>query len=255
MRKDIQIPSVNVKGFKDMRRDIQVPFKVKGVEEEGVFKGNASLFDNKPDSYNDIIKKGAFLKTIKKGGRNRTGILMLYNHNASNVPPGVWTNLSENSQGLSVEGKFALKTSLGHDLYEIVKLSKETGAFSPGLSIGYDIVDFESNNKTKIRVIKEVELWEISIVNFPAKIGANVTTVKAIESASTEREFEKALRDAGLSKNAAQYVTKLCKGSLREAEVKEKTIRADGLKSIFNVLREVNESFPSEAKPYSNEHA
>ena len=54
-------------------KHINFPFnyelKTQG-QEEGFFSGFGSTFDNIPDSYNDIVMKGAFKKTLEKGGRN-----------------------------------------------------------------------------------------------------------------------------------------------------------------------------------------
>jgi len=76
---------------------------------------------------------------------------------------------------------------------------------------------------------------KISPVTFPAKVNANITKVKAITKANTERELEKALRESGLSKADAQYVVKLSKPSLRESEEKEeeKDLESKDLKGII----------------------
>ena len=79
---------------------------------------------------------------------------------------------------------------------------------------------------------------------FPANTRAGVTAVKAIENATTVRELERALRDAGLSKNAAQYVVKLCRPSLREAGVEESAIKEKeaGFQMMLSEIRRVNAS-------------
>ena len=44
-----------------------VKFEVKEVDEEaGVFTGYAATFSDRPDSWGDIIDKGAFKKTLKE---------------------------------------------------------------------------------------------------------------------------------------------------------------------------------------------
>lgn len=217
---------------------LDIPFEVKAadISEDGTFRGYGSLFDKKPDAHQDIISPGAFTETLAKGGRNKTGVAMLWQHRTDQIP-GVWMSLMEDKKGLASVGRLALKTRLGSDVYEILKLSAELGTFKLSQSIGYDAIEYEVDEKKKIRDLKKVDLWELSLVTFPAKLGATVISVKSIEDAKTERELEVVLRDSGLSKSAAQCVVRMCKPSLREA--------ADGigqgmLSCVLDGLKEVN---------------
>ena len=188
---------------------LDVPFEIKEVNEDGSFVGYGSTFGGKPDSYGDIVESGAFADTITKGGRNRTGIALLWQHNPDQ-PVGVWTSLVEDKKGLKAEGLLAMKTQKGAEAYELMKM-KAVG----GLSIGYSSMVEEYDKVAKVRRIKQAELWEISIVTFPANINARITVVKSIESASTPRELEAALREAGLSRTEALCAVSKMKG-LRE---------------------------------------
>ena len=209
-----------------------VPFEIKSLAEDGSFSGYGSTFGGDPDSYGDVIAKGAFSKSLAKGGRNGTGIAMLWQHN-SDQPVGVWPSIVEDSRGLAVQGKIAVDTALGKDAYTLLKM----GAIK-GLSIGYNTVDYEYNTETKIRTLKEVELWEISLVTFPANINATVTGIKAFEEAKTIREFEEALRDAGLSRKQTNYIISLCRDSFE----KERACRDGGIdaESILSAIRAAN---------------
>jgi HK97 family phage prohead protease len=218
---------------------LDIPFDVKAedITEEGTFKGYGSTFGGSPDAYGDIVVQGAFLSSISRGGRNKSGVPMLWQHQSSQVP-GVWTSLAEDKRGLKVEGKLALKTQLGSESYELMKL----GGIK-GLSIGYDVVTFETDAHRKVRYLKEVDLWEISLVTFPANTRARITSVKAIEEAKTERQMEQALREAGLSKAAAQYVVSLCRPSLRDSEEEDVEGEVEGslgINAILESLKAVN---------------
>lgn len=148
-------------------------FEVKNVQEDGTFQGMASTFDREPDSYGDVVAKGAFQKSLMAGGRNRNGqIPMHLNHDSSKIP-GIWEQVYETEQGLSVSGRLAIKTNLGRDVYELLKIGAKLS-----LSIGYSVVDFSYDRLTKIRTLKEVELFEISIVSTPAKITASIDSFK-----------------------------------------------------------------------------
>lgn len=192
-----------------MKEYLDVGFETKGIEEDGTFVGYGSDFKKEPDSYNDIIARGAFAESISKGGRNGFGVAMLYQHDSKQIP-GVWTEIEENARGLKVKGKLALDTTLGKDLHSLMKM--EPPAIR-GLSIGYEAKEAETDPKTKIRTLKKIDLWEISLVTFPANTRAQITGVKNFEDAKTLREFEAALRDAGLSRKEAVYITSLCKDS------------------------------------------
>ena len=124
---------------------------------------------------------------------------------------------------------------MAQEAYELMKV----GAIK-GLSIGFNPTVKEYDDNKKVRYIKEVDLWEISLVTFPANTRAKVTVVKAIEEANNVRDMENALREAGLSNSISKYIAKLCKPSLREAE----TVESDsGLLSILDSLRKTNTDF------------
>ena len=62
--------------------------------------------------------------------------------------------------------------------------------------------------------------------------------MKTIKDATTDpRSFEKALREAGLSKSAAEYVVSLCKNSLGEPG---RDVKDEPLDDLFAGLRKLN---------------
>ena len=230
------------------RQYLNVPFLIKSedIKEDGTFEGWGSLFDNNPDAHNDLVARGAFQETLAKGGRNGTGVMMGWQHDTRGMPPGVWLELREEPRGLRVKGQLALETQLGREAHEIMKLGAKTGTWRFSLSIGYDSLDEEfhtpKGNNRKVRTIKKADLWEISIVNFPAKLGATVNVVKdikeLIQQATTERELEKALRELDVfSKTDALHIISLLKTSLRDSGTK---VDDAGLSLILDSLKQVN---------------
>jgi len=192
---------------------IAVPFDLKDVSDDGTFKGHGAIFGNL-DSYRDVIRPGAFQKTLKKGGRNGFGVAMLLQHGRdSNMPAGVWTDLHEDNKGLANEGQLAMDVQRGREAHSLLKMKALRG-----LSIGYDFPRDKSGNIKKgaierdeeknITYLNEIDLWEVSLVTFPANLRAVVTTVKdiGIEHATTARELEAILRDSGYSKSKALAV-------------------------------------------------
>jgi HK97 family phage prohead protease len=130
-------------------------------------EGWASTFGN-TDSQNDIVMPGAFAESLKTRMPK-----MLWQHN-SDQPCGIWDSATETPQGLYVKGR-VLNTSIGNDAYELLK----AGAIDT-MSIGYSVIDATWDYESGIRSLKEVELWEVSLVTFPANEQAKITTVKAM---------------------------------------------------------------------------
>jgi len=75
-----------------------------------------------------------------------------------------------------------------------------------GLSIGFVSKQWAYDRDTDVRTLTEVELWEVSLVTFPANEAARITGIKAADVAGikTIRQAEQTLRDAGFSADAAK---------------------------------------------------
>ena len=175
-----------------MRDYLDIPFQVKAVDDSGVFSGYGSVF-GVVDSYEEVVAPGAFKESLE--GRVPS---LLWQHR-SGEPIGVYTSVKEDAVGLHVEGKLALKTTRGAEAYELLKM----GAIS-GLSIGFMTREDSYDRVTGVRTLKKVDLWEVSLVTFPANDAARVANVKSIESITTLSDAEAYLRDAGgLSKREA----------------------------------------------------
>ena len=168
-----------------MHDRLDVPFKIKAVSEDGLFSGYGSVF-GVIDSYKEVVAPGAFSESLSQ----RTPAL-LWQHR-SGEPIGVYSALREDQTGLYVEGKLALKTSRGAEAYELLKM----GAIS-GLSIGFVTRDDSYDRVTGIRTLKKVDLWEVSLVTFPANDAARISGVKSIETIESLADAEAFLRDAG----------------------------------------------------------
>ncbi len=187
-------------------KQMDISFALKALEEDGVFSGYASVFDV-VDSQRDVIKKGAFSNSIHD---RIDGVKLLWQHQVDQ-PIGCFTKIIEDSYGLFVEGKLLLDVQRGKEAYSLLK----SGALK-GLSIGYAVVDAHIDDEGLIRIITEVDLFEVSLVTFPANEGANVTNVKGKLPKST-REFEKFLRKSGFSRtHSKSIVAKGFKESLQD---------------------------------------
>lgn len=178
---------------------------IKEVSDAGVIVGYGSIFDDIPDSYGDVVMKGAFKQTIANHKADGTMPLMLWGHNSSELPIGDWVAMEEDQKGLYLEGKIDLEDPMGARVYSALKRKSVRG-----LSIGYETIKSTEDVKRKgVRRLEQLELWEVSPVNFPAKRTALVTDVKNIRESSlpTLSEFEEFLRKSGFSKTEATAIT------------------------------------------------
>lgn len=203
----------------------------KAIKEEndiGTVTGYGSIF-GVVDTYNDIVVKGAFEKSLKSRMP-----AMLLQHNTSDVI-GVWKVAKEDKNGLFLEGEINLKVQKGREIYELLK----QGALK-GMSIGFQTMDSEYNNEGK-RLLKEIDLWEVSIVTFPANTAANIDSVKS-SGVLSKRELEAVLRDAGLSISQAKAFIAEGYKAIDQSSKDEGDIQRDveevanGLKSILSTL-------------------
>jgi len=121
------------------------------------------------DSQRDIILRGAFAQTLS----GRTGEIKLLWQHQQDEPIGVFDRMFEDERGLYVEGRLLLDVRRAKEAMILLK----AGAIS-GLSIGYSPVRYCIDADTGIRLLAEVDLWEVSLVTFPANEVAGVTVVK-----------------------------------------------------------------------------
>lgn len=161
--------------------------ELKFKDDKMQFAGYASTFGG-VDSYGDTIIPGAYADTLKDRERP---VRMRWNHYGPII--GKWLSLVEDKKGLYVEGEL----TPGHSVAANVYASMKHGAID-GMSIGYMAEKTVETNGGSSRELHKVKLFEISPVEEPADINAKVDSVKsALETASTIREIEAALRDSG----------------------------------------------------------
>lgn len=205
--------------------DIQVKFD---DARRGFFSGYASKFGG-VDSYGDTVFPGAYKSTLEN--RNRP-IQMRWNHYGEVI--GKWTEIREDDEGLWVEGEL----TPGHSKAEDVYASMRHGAVT-GLSIGYRINKAAPNANEGLD-LHEIDLVEISIVETPADIAAEIANVKSvIESSTSLKEIESILREAGFSRNDATLLVGRVKSIAygeREQEVKRASEIAQAIAQLTKSL-------------------
>lgn len=165
------------------------PFEYKlATSDDGTFEGYGAIFNN-VDSHKDVIESGAFTDTLAEHRRANTMPAMLLMHGIDpvngEIPIGIWTGMQEDSKGLHVQGKLALKTQRGSEAYALMKM--EPRAAISGLSIGYRAKRFTihpagQKSDGRRRTLNAVHLGEVSLVTDPSNGLARVSSVKMMDA-------------------------------------------------------------------------
>lgn len=197
---------------------------IRAAGDDGTVEGYGSVFGLR-DTYDDVIQPGAFAASL--GAHRAAGTMpaMLWQHDPSE-PIGVWSEMVEDEKGLRVKGRLVLDAERGRAAHALLK----AGALN-GLSIGFMAKQWAYDRDSEVRTLTEIDLWEVSMVTFPAQGRARVTNVKSADVAgiATIRQAEKALRDAGFSTDAAgAYLAQVKRIVLAERDARDAAARATG---------------------------
>jgi len=230
---------VKQKSVKTEHKTIQ--FKADDFDEEqGIFSGYGAVFGN-VDSGGDIIEPGAFTKTIAEGWE-RVKILAL--HNDSWLPIGKPIELREDSNGLYIKAKIS-DTSMGRDIKVLLK----DGVLCE-LSIGYDPVAFDYDKDTGIRHLREIKLWEVSVVTWAMNPEATISDYKSARAVTDG--VEAIVKEAAAEVKAGRKISAGRLKSLQEASASMKT----ATKALDTIIKEATEK-PAKraAKPQARKSA
>jgi hypothetical protein len=194
--------------------------QIKATGDDGTVEGYGSVFGER-DSYDDVIAPGAFKGSLAAHKAVGTMPAMLWQHDGAK-PIGIWTEMVEDSKGLRIKGQLALETVLGKEAHALLKL----GALN-GLSIGFVSKQWTYDRDTDVRTLTELDLWEVSLVTFPANGKARVTNVKAADDLAAPKDAERLLRDAGFSKSdATAFVSRVMRMGEARRESADSTAAA-----------------------------
>ena len=210
-------------------KHFDVGFEIKAVNADGTVEGYGSVFGVR-DNYDDVIAKGAFVQSLKDHKAAGTMPAMLWQHDADK-PIGIWTEMIEDEKGLRIKGRLAMETVKGKEAHALLKM----GAIN-GLSIGFMSKEWAYDSGAEVRTLTAIDLWEVSLVTFPANEKARVTNVKSADEMATPKDAEKALRDAGFSKSdATAFVSRV----MRMGEVRSDSANstAVAMKAADRLLR------------------
>ena len=199
------------------------------VKDDGYISGYCSVF-GQVDTYDDTIEPHAYDAVVASG----TKPLMFFNHASYCVPIGVWDKLSVDGRGLFIEGRLNLNNKQGKEVFDALKFGSMNGL---SVAITMQDEDVECDDEG-IRHIKNVrELYEVSIVNFPADKNARISDIKS-DTIKSIRDVEHSLCEVGFSQTDAKGVISLVKTALtQEQRDADKAKAEEAIKAhIFSIL-------------------
>ncbi|MCU7713074.1 HK97 family phage prohead protease [Priestia sp. JV24] len=146
---------------------------------ENTLVGMASLWGFPADEHGDVVRRGAFRKTIlEKINREGGGIPLLDSHiyDAAHTIGTVY-KAEETEEGLKIWARLSTSpTALD------IRQKMQEGHVCK-LSIGYDVINEsygrDPDTKQQVRFLNEVKLFEVSVVPIPASDRTKVLEIKS----------------------------------------------------------------------------
>ena len=211
-----------------MRKQLIRPLEIKALAEDGTFEGYGSVFHNE-DWYGDVVAPGAFANTLAEWRAKGALPPLCWQHNMDQVV-GVCEDMAEDDRGLYLKGRLLKDdVALAREAYALLKARAISG-----LSIGYRVRVDEYDREADIRTLKDLELWEVSLVTMPAN---DLARVEAVKNICDITGLERFLRDAGgVSRKEAREIVFRVKASLRDAGDQEREM-ARLIENTIHTLR------------------
>jgi HK97 family phage prohead protease len=168
------------------------------------FTGYAAVFDSpsEPLPFTETIQRGAFKKSL----RMRNDIKFLWNHDVGEILGSTRAKtlkLYEDEKGLRVEGILP-NTSRGRDVAELLRRGDVDS-----MSFGFSVIKDDWSSDGAQRTLKDVRLFEVSLVSYPAYTATSGTVAVRGLDALAERSGvdADALADALLKVEDGQSIT------------------------------------------------
>ena len=147
---------------------------------EGEFIVYPSTFTREPDSYGDVVAKGAFLDTIQQWKDSGNSLPGLLGHRMDD--PDFYVayalDMDEDEHGWRVHGAFDMESPKGPHVYRLVK-----GRRLNQLSFAFDTLEegaVELEDGSKANELRKLRVHEFSFVPIGANQDTSVVAVKGI---------------------------------------------------------------------------
>ena len=142
----------------------------------------ASTFDRIPDAYGDVVAKGAFAGSIQRIKDSGNNLPLLYGHvmdDPANII-GTVKSMEEDDHGLLIRADFDMENPNAQQVHRAV-LAKAITKLSFAFTV-LDAADVRLEDGTQVRELRELEIYEVSLVVVPANPRAQVVAAKDASS-------------------------------------------------------------------------
>lgn len=195
------------------------------VDDEKTITAYLTTFENS-DVVGDVIKTGALDDFVEKFDPEKQKLPMLYGHDTKSII-GEWVKLEIDEYGVKGTGVLYTETSLGDDVYKLLKRKAVAS-----VSIGFSSSDYDVEEDGS-RTFKTIVLRETSVVLNPANPQAKILSVKSADGMIETKALKSVLKEAGLTNREAEALfLHGWKGlkNMRQAD--------DDAESLINILKE-----------------
>lgn len=165
----------NSKKGKEMKRKTQtIEFKA----ENGVISGYAATWIREPDSYGDVIAKGAFTECLEKLAQEGKVLPFLWNHDSYAMGSYIGTvyDLEEDDHGLKFSATFD-DTKEAQRARELAMTGRVVK-----FSFAYDVIDqaqIKLEDGRDVNELRKLNIHEVSLVMYPANPDTGIIDIKS----------------------------------------------------------------------------
>ena len=184
--------------------------------DNGTITGYASTWTREPDSYGDVVAKGAFTETIANIKAEGKVLPFLYNHDNEELSNFIGTviDLEEDDHGLKFTATFdnTPEAQRARELAMDGRLAK--------FSFAYDVLDqakVELEDGREANELRKLNIHEVSLVLYPANPDTSVVSVKA-ETEERVKEKIMGVIQISLDDEAKELIKAGRRNSAKDAE-------------------------------------
>ena len=178
-----------IRAYFEGRKGAKMKRRIKTIEakaENGSIRGYAATFTREPDSYGDVIAKGAFQECIERLKAEGRVLPLLWNHDSCDLSSFIGTvaELKEDDHGLMFDATFddTQEAQRARELAIDGRLCK--------FSFAYDVLeaaDVTLEDGRKAYELRKLNIHEVSLVMYPANPDTGVVEVKGADEKSGRR--------------------------------------------------------------------
>lgn len=226
--------------------------RVKAGPDDGLAEGEfivyPSTFTRQPDSYGDVVAKGAFTETIQQWKDSGDTLPGLFGHRMDDPDFYIASalDLGEDDHGWWVKGAFDMESPKGPHTYRLVKSRRLRQ-----LSFAFDVLEegaVELEDGTKANELRKLRVHEFSFVPIGANQDTSVVAIKALaENAMVELKAGRVL--SAKNESTLREALSQIQGSAQQIkDVLSATEPAGNDQEKASGTREVNDEEPGRAK-------